>query len=212
MALSANARAEAPMITDDAGTLDKGEMKLEAGLQRTGSERGQFVAYGLAPIDNLELGIALQGLRDRNLSARGTATTLSAKWIPYQTDLLSAGVKLESSAIQTKIPGLKDSSQLNTLTGLASWRWPSGHALHANLGYSKESGNSTRLWAVGGELPVHTAVQLTADVYGSRSGGVSQTGQQVGVRWAVKPGLKVSLAWGRTTGASTGSLGTSWEF
>ena len=31
--------AEAPMITDDAGTLDKGDKKIEGGFVKSGSER-----------------------------------------------------------------------------------------------------------------------------------------------------------------------------
>ena len=40
------AHAEAPMHTDDAGTLDQGAMKLEAGIGRDGKTRGGELLWG----------------------------------------------------------------------------------------------------------------------------------------------------------------------
>jgi hypothetical protein len=45
--------AEAPMITDDAGTLDNGGKKIEGGFVKSGSERVYSLSGGFSPIDNV---------------------------------------------------------------------------------------------------------------------------------------------------------------
>lgn len=199
--------AEAPMVTDDAGTMDKGGKKVEGSFMRVGSERNLSLGGGFAPIDNLELGISAQRLRDKSIPASGHDTGLSAKWIPYKRGILSAGLKLD--AMNAKSGGA--SAHETTLTVLGTARFESGYVLHANLGRTTTSGGGghTNNRAIGIEAPVAEKVQLTADIY--RSTG-SDTGKQIGVRWEVQKGLKLSAALGRNNGQNTAFTGFSWEF
>ncbi len=199
--------AEAPMITDDAGTLDKGGKKIEGGFTKSGSERGYGLSGGFSPIENVELGLGLQHARDKSIPASGNATALSAKWIPFKSGIFSAGVKLEY--IRAKAGGVSATETIFTALGTA--RFESGYVLHANIGRGNVSGGGghSNNWALGAEAPVADKVQLTGDLYSSTG---SDTGKQIGVRWEVQKGLKLSAAWGRYNTANTAFAGFSWEF
>ncbi len=198
--------AEAPMITDDAGTLEKGGKKIEGSFMRSGSERAYLLSGGFAPVDNVELGLSLQHARDGSNPASGNAIGLSAKWIPLKIGIVSAGVKLDY--IHAKSGGA--SSNEATLTALGSARFESGYVLHANLGRNNISGGGhANNWALGAEAPVADKVQLTLDVYSSTG---SDTGKQIGARWEVQKGLKLSAALGRYNTQNTAYAGFSWEF
>jgi hypothetical protein len=54
--------AEAPMVTDDAGTLDKNGKKIEGGFAKTGSERSYI------------LGASFQHARDKTIPATANGT------------------------------------------------------------------------------------------------------------------------------------------
>lgn len=199
--------AEAPMITDDAGTMDKGGKKIEGGFMKAGSERVVGLSAGFAPIDNVELGISLQRARDSSIPASGNATGLSAKWIPLKSGIFSAGLKLD--VLHAKVGGVSASS--TTFTALGSTRFESGYVVHANLGRTNTSGGGGHAnnWAFGAEAPVAENVQLTLDVYSSTG---SDTGKQIGARWEVQKGLKLSAAFGRYNSQNTAFAGFSWEF
>lgn len=199
--------AEAPMITDDAGTLDKGGKKIEGGFVKSGSERAYGLSGGFSPIDNVELSLSLQHARDSSIPASGNATGLSAKWIPLKSGIFSAGVKLDH--VRAKSGGALANE--TTLTALGTARFESGYVLHANIGRTNASGGGghTNSWALGAEAPVADKVQLTLDVYSSTG---SNTGKQIGARWEVQKGLKLSAALGRYNSANTAFAGFSWEF
>jgi hypothetical protein len=103
------------------------------------------------------------------------------------------------------------SANETTLTALSSARFESGYVLHANLGRISASGGGghTNNWALGAEAPVADKVQLTLDVYSSTG---SNTGKQIGARWEVQKGLKLSAALGRYNTHNTAYAGFSWEF
>lgn len=71
------------------------------------------------------------------------------------------------------------------------------------------TGANTSNWGLGVELPLAEKVQLTAETYGSSG---NKPGQQLGVRWEVQQGLKVSAALGRNAAQNTIFTGFSWEF
>jgi hypothetical protein len=204
---SAAVYAEAPMVTDDAGTLDVGGKKIEGGFSKSGSTRAYGLSGGFAPIENVEIGAGLQHVRDSSVPASGNATALSAKWIPIKSGIFSAGVKLEY--VRLKSGG--SSGNATTFTALGSARFESGYVLHANIGRTNNSGGGghSNNWAIGGEAPVADKVQLTADIYSSTG---SDTGKQIGVRWEIQKGLKLSAALGRYNSANTAFAGFSWEF
>ncbi len=199
--------AEAPMITDDAGTLDKGGKKIEGGFVKSGSERAYGLSGGFSPIDNVELGLSLQRARDSSIPASGNATGLSAKWIPFKSGIFSAGVKLDY--VHAKSGGV--SANETTFTALGTARFESGYVLHANLGRTSVSSGQGHAnnWALGAEAPVADKVQLTLDVYSSTG---SDTGKQIGARWEIQKGLKLSAAFGRYNTQNTAYAGFSWEF
>jgi hypothetical protein len=199
--------AEAPMVTDDAGTLDKDGKKIEAGFAKTGPERAYSLGAGYSPVDTLELGASFQHARDKTIPATANGTGLVAKWIPYKNGIFSAGLKLDW--LRVKVKG-GDAGRETTLTALASARFESGYVVHANAGRTSISGGGhSNNWALGLEVPVAEKVQITGDLYGSTD---SDTGKQIGVRWELQKGFKLSAALGRANALNTVFTGFSWEF
>ncbi|HRP97836.1 MAG TPA: hypothetical protein PL143_16470 [Rhodocyclaceae bacterium] len=205
------------MAVDDAGTLDQGGYKLEAGWSKDGRERGWEAAAGFAPIDKLELELAHGQARDRSTSphVRLDGVGFAAKWVPLQQDTgLSAGVKLEYGRVRVdeRADG-KHTAHARALAGLASWRFASGQIAHLNLGREwlrhrgeREAANT---WGVGFEQPLVETVQLTLELFGAEH---SRPDRQIGVRWEVAEGLKLSAAVGRGNDHSFGNAGIAWEF
>jgi hypothetical protein len=199
--------AEAPMVTDDAGTLDKNGKKFEGGFAKTGSERSYILGAGFSPVDTLELGASFQHARDKTIPATANGTGLVAKWIPYKNGIFSAGLKLDWLRVKVKGGG---AGRETTLTALASARFESGYVVHANAGRTSISGGGhANNWAMGLEVPVAEKVQITGDLYGTTG---SDTGKQIGVRWELQKGLKLSAAVGRADALNTVFTGFSWEF
>jgi hypothetical protein len=66
--------AEAPMVTDDAGTLDKDGKKIEGGFAKTGPERAYSLSAGYSPMDTVELGASFQHARDKTIPATANGT------------------------------------------------------------------------------------------------------------------------------------------
>jgi hypothetical protein len=205
--LATQAFAEAPMITDDAGTMDAGGKKIESGFAKSGSQRSYGLSGGYSPIEGVELGVGLSHARDKSIPASGNATSLSAKWIPLKSGIFSAGLKLDH--VRAKSGGL--SSHDTTLTALGSARFESGYVLHANLGrtHASDGGGRSTHWALGYEARLAEKVQLTLDIHSSTG---SDTGKQIGARWELKQGLKLSGALGRFNAENTAFASISWEF
>lgn len=209
--------AERPMNVDDAGTLDKGGAKLEFGWSRDAGARGWEGAAGFGPIENLELEVNFERLRDHDpaptQTVRGTGFAL--KWVPLQEDHgLSAGLKLElgRSRISDRL-NPTETEQARSLTGLITWGFESGQRMHANLGreWMRLSGPnpSANTWGLGFEQPLTENVQLGIETYGADR---TRPDRQVGLRWEVVEGLKFSVAAGRGNGRSFGNAGVAWEF
>lgn len=219
LALSAPAPAlaERPMAVDDAGTLAKGGAKLEFGVSRDAKLRGWDAAAGFAPVHGLELELGLAGLRDRASSpaARIDGAGLAAKWVPLQSEHgLSAGLKFELGRERTDDrAGGRETSTAQALTALATWAFASGDFVHLNLGqaWAKSGGVRERLgtWGVGLDHPLGDALSLTFELFGVEHSGADK---QIGLRWTVAHGLKLSVGLGRGNGRSFGSAGVAWEF
>ena len=203
--MMSSAYAEAPMVTDDAGTMDKGGKKIEGGFTKQSDVRGVSAGFGFAPIDQVELGATIARQRDSSIPVSVNGRLFSAKWVPYKSGNLSAGLKLELARASSQ----GSSANATTFTGLATWRVEKGPVFHANLGRTSASGTRSTNWALGFELPVMDKLQLTADVYGSTGASPSQ---QIGGRWEIQQGLKVSAALGRNANQNIFFTGFSWEF
>jgi hypothetical protein len=209
--------AERPMAVDDAGTLDRGGAKLEFGWSRDDRARGWDAAAGFAPIDNLELEIAFERARDHDTSPRTrlSGVGFAAKWVPLQAESgLSAGLKLEfGRARADDRVGNKETARTRGLLGLASWAFESGQIIHLNLGREWEridgDTEAVNVWGLGFEQPLAESVQLTLEIFGAEH---SRPDKQVGLRWEVADGLKLSVAAGRGNKRSFANAGIAWEF
>lgn len=62
------AHAEAPMQTDDAGTLGQGSMKIEGVISRDGKTRGAELIFGAGIAPHLEAEVALAHGRDTSMN------------------------------------------------------------------------------------------------------------------------------------------------
>ena len=82
------AHAEAPMNVDDAGTLDKGGMKIEGVLSKDDKTRGGELLFGFSVIENLEMEIGVARATDHatDPDSRARGIGFGAKWVPYQND------------------------------------------------------------------------------------------------------------------------------
>ena len=208
-----HARAERPMVVDDAGTLARGGAKVEFGLSRDGQARGLEAAVGYGPIDHVEVELGVGRSRDRSASPTLRARSLGAalKWVPLQAEHgLSAGLKLQAAHDDVRHG---DDVRTHALDLLATWSFDAGPRLHANLGReSVDTGRgderATR-WGLGLDVPLGAPVQLTLETFGARH---ARPDRQVGLRWELAEGLKLSGAVGRGNGRPVANLGLAWEF
>lgn len=208
------ARAEGPMATDDAGTLDQGGMKIEGVWSKDDQTRGGELLFGFSPIGNLELELAVARAKDDEFKAN--AVGFGAKWVPYQNDTgwsLGARFDVGRARVTERATSAKFTEREYALTGLASYRLESGQVLHLNLGAerAKAQGDSNTVgtWGIGYEFPLVENLQLTVETYGAEQ---SRPDKAIGLRYEVVEGFKISGAVGRGNDRSFGQVGFSWEF
>lgn len=211
--LGGAARAERPMAVDDAGTLARGGVKLEFGLSRDDQARGMEAAVGYGLIENVEVELGVGGSRDRSAwpASRARSTGVALKWVPLQAETgLSAGLKLEAARDDVRHG---EDVRTYALNLLATWASAAGPRLHANLGReSLDAGSADEratTWGLGLDVPLGGPVQLTLETFGARH---TRPDRQVGLRWELAEGLKLSGAVGRGNGRSMANLGLAWEF
>lgn len=212
------ARAEGPMNTDDAGTLDKGGMKVEGVLSKDDKERGGELVFGFSPIENVEIGIAVARATDRtdDPSTKLRGTGFGIKWVPIQNDTgwsLGASFNYGHTRVDDRATPDHFTEKEYALTGLASYRIENGQVLHLNLGAVrvKAQGESDTVgtWNIGYEFPLAEQLQLTVETYGAEQ---SRPDKAIGLRYEVFDGFKISGAVGRGNDRSFGQVGLAWEF
>ncbi len=206
------AHAERPLNVDDAGTLEKGGAKLEAGWSKDDKARGFEAAAGFAPIDKLELEVGLARTRDRAASPADTINGhgLTIKWVPLQVETgLSAGLKYEFG--RDRLDGV--STRVHALNGLLSWRFEDGPAVHLNLGreITRERGEreGVNTWGVALDLPLTEQLDFVVETFGAEHSGPDRA---LGLRYEIADGLKLSGALGRGNGRNFANAGIAWEF
>lgn len=212
------AHAEGPMNTDDAGTLDKGGMKVEGVLSRDDHERGGEMVFGFGLIENVEIGIAVARATDSadDPSTKLRATSIGIKWVPIQNDTgwsLGASFGYGNTRVNERATPDKFTEKEYSLAGLASYRLENGQVLHMNLGSTrvKAQGESESIgnWGIGYEFPLLDKLQLTVETFGEER---ARPDKAIGLRYEVFDGFKLSAAVGRGNDRSFGNLGVAWEF
>lgn len=206
------AHAERPLNVDDAGTLDKGGAKLEAGWSKDDEARGFEAAAGFGPIDNVEMEIGFARTRDHASSPTDTINGhgLAIKWVPLQSETgLSAGLKYEYG--RDRLDGV--STRVHALSGLATWTFEGSHMVHLNLGreITRERGESegVNTWGVALDLPLTEQLNFVVETFGAEHSGPDRA---LGLRYEIVDGLKVSAAVGRGNNRSFANAGIAWEF
>lgn len=212
------AHAEAPMHTDDAGTLGQGSMKIEGVISRDDKTRGAELIFGAGVAPHLEAEVALAHGRDTSMnpSSRLHAVGWGLKWVPFQNEEgWSAGARLDVGNTRVRDNATPDrfTEREFAVTALASYRLVNAQVLHLNAGHKTVKVQGVRqraaTWAAGYEIPLGDQWQLTAEVYGEQR---SKPDKAVGVRYAIADGLKASAAVGRGNGRTFSQVGVAWEF
>ena len=212
------AHAEGPMNVDDAGTLDKGGMKVEGVLGKDDKERSGEMLFGFSFIENLEMEVGVARATDHgtNPDSRARGIGFGAKWVPYQNETgwsLGARFDYGRTRINDRETPEKLTERSYSASALASYRLENGQVLHINLGAArtKAQGDSETLgtWGIGYEFPLIDSLQLTVETFGEEHSGPDKA---VGLRYEVFDGFKVSGAVGRGNDRSFGQVGLAWEF
>lgn len=213
-----HAHAEAPMHTDDAGTLTQGAMKLEGVLGRDDKTRSAELLFGAGLAPHLEMEVSLAHARD---TAMNPSTSLhgrgwGVKWVPIQNETgWSLGARFDLGHTRVRDPATQGrfSEREYTLTALASYRLANAQVLHINAGHKTLKAPGTRhrvaTWAMGYEIPLTEQLQFTSEIYGEQR---SRPDKAVGMRYEITEGLKASAAVGRGNGRTFSQLGMAWEF
>lgn len=210
--------AEGPMNTDDAGTLDKGGMKVEGVWSRDDQTRGGELVLGFGPIENVEIGIAVARATD-HAPDPGTGlhgTGFGVKWVPIQNDTgWSLGVSFGYGRTRVDEPSTPDryTEKEYAFAGLATYRLENGQVLHMNVGNArvKAQGGSddTANWSIGYEFPLRENLQLTVETFGEAH---ARPDKAIGLRYEIIDGLKAYAAVGHGNDRSFGNIGLAWEF
>ena len=209
-AMSMPVSAERPMAVDDAGTLERGGAKVEFGWSRDDSLKGFEGAVGYGPIDNVEVELSFGRAKDRDESPDVTVRGVGAavKWVPLQQEAgLSAGLKYEYG--RERVTG-EGTARANALAGLATWAFEAGPRVHLNLGREWVRGDGhTDFWGIGADFPLTGQLQFTIETFGQEHAGPDR---QVGLRYEIFEGFKVSGAVGRGNDRNIANVGVAWEF
>lgn len=212
------AHAEAPMSTDDAGTLDQGAMKLETVFSRDDKTNGAALLFGAGVWPQVEMEVSLARARDSHPSPSTTfqAQGFGVKWVPYQNEWgwsLGARWDLGKLQVRDRVTPERFTERGYQLTALATYRLANDQVLHLNAGHKTVQSQGTRhraaTWAAGYEVPLANALQLTMEVVGAQR---SRPDKAVGVRYAINDHIKASAAIGRGNGRTFGQVGAAWEF
>jgi hypothetical protein len=212
--LATTALAERPMAVDDAGTLTRGDAKLELGWSKDDKARGFEGAVGYGPIENVEVELAFGRIRDRAAEPIDTIRALGAalKWVPLQSDNgLSAGLKVEYAHENARHGS---DARIGAINGLMSWNFAIGPRLHVNLGHEwvelvGDADEDVNTWGVGLDVPVTGKLDFIAETFGAEGSGPDR---QIGLRYEIADGLKLSGAVGRGNERTIANLGMAWEF
>lgn len=211
------ALADRPMAVTTVDAPEAGEAKLEFGWDKNDDERGFGLTAGFAPIDGLELEAEFGRSRDGDTSpaTRAAGIGISAKWLPLRPAKgLSAGVLAELARERTDDRHHpREHATVYGVSAIAGWRFESEQSIHLNLGreWVRESGDveGVNTWGVAFIQPVGESLEVIAEFYGAEE---SRPDRQIGLRYEVVEGVKLSGAVGRGNDRSIANVGVTWEF
>jgi hypothetical protein len=203
-----SARAEGPMLNDDAGTLGPGKFKVEGAWNKLHDTQTSTLLLGFGPVRSLELNIGGSRLEDDTVPLKVNGQFLSVKWVPYSQGEVTAGARLDYERVDDG----SARANFTTLVGLLTWRSQAGTVLHFNAGRSKPgNGSANNFYGVGAELPLGPRAQLTFDY--TRDSATRTRVDQIGVRMEVAQSLKLYAAGAKATGSKRDTtVGFNWEF
>ena len=212
---TAAVHAESPMFTDDAGTLDPGQQKLEFVWQKDAHTQQPVLAWGFSPLEHLELGLSTSRSTDSTTPDRVRAHSVSVKWVPLQSERgWSAGLRWDLGRENTQTPGQPDAwAHSHAVTALASYRQSEGGTWHFNLGRNFNTSGADKqnasIWALGYEHPLSEKLTATAEIHGQTAQGPDKA---LGLRYEIREGLKLSGALGQGNERHFGQVGLAWEY
>ena len=146
--------------------------------------------------------------RDADPDAKIHAVGAAIKWVPLQSETgLSAGLKYEYG--RERVSG-EDSTRVDALAGLATWAFEQGPRVHVNLGREwARDDEDVNFWGVGLDLPLTEQLDFVVETFGAEHSGPDR---QVGLRYTIAEGVKVSGAVGRGNDRNIANVGVAWEF
>jgi Putative MetA-pathway of phenol degradation len=224
-----------PLVVDDAAPVPAGNVEVEFGVSharlRGGGREQAFpvimAAYGV--IDSLEIGLGTQRVNN-DLSGEAPARGfedlhfLSKLRIMEESEVWPAAALSADVSVPTanKVKGLSTGNSAQALTLILSKLYgPAGS--HLNLGYLLvDSPRGQKLknrftGGIAGEYAMNESLTLVGEVFGASraaKGDKNEAAFQLGVRYALTPGLVLDAAAGRSlrsSGASVqATLGLTW--
>jgi hypothetical protein len=180
------ASAARPLVTDDAGVLDRGDCEVEAvwGRDRMAgtSAFDQSLQAGCGVGAGLQVAAAVSRARADGATASGTA--LLGKASLWDSD--SAALSLSAAVDWAREPGAGSRHAGTALTLIHSRSGPAGTTWHLNLGHARDEITPQRstTWGVALEGPGDRAVAAMAELYGDDR---SAPWWNVGLRWTAVP-------------------------
>lgn len=200
------ALAGRPIVTEDAGVLDRGACEVETfGLRATEratpSTTGLSVQFGCGVGYRSQVALAATSARSDGQTERGLA--LVGKTALNEPTDTGPAWTLAWGLDAVKPSGDSLDHETTFLNGVVSLPITKSLKLHANLGWShsQSASQSTTGWAVALERSLPAGIDLLGEVFADdreRSPWV-----QIGVRWAAVPDkLFLDASWGMQTSSS----------
>jgi hypothetical protein len=209
--IGSSARAERPMIVDDASTLEYRSAKIELGWARESTLSTFTGGFGYGFLDSVEADISFGRSRNGGIEPHESASLAGAeiKWIPLVGEGgLSTGLKYVYGRVD-RTSGLDTHGML----ALASWTFEAGPVASVNLGRSWSHVDAdyrgSNFWGIGLDWPLADALHVTAEVFGTQHFGPDKA---LGIRFEIVEGLKLSGAIGMGNDRNFANAGLCWEF
>lgn len=206
LCIATTSHAGRPLVTEDAGVLEKGSCELETYARRlteraAPSSNGFLLQYGCGVGMRTQVALAATMDRADGATVRGLAfggkTSISDGGEADPSWTLAWGLTAEKS------PGASLGHETTWLNGVFSMPLGKDLKLHANLGWTRAQSThqSTTGWAVALERSTASGIDVMGEAFASDRDRAPWL--QVGLRWAAVPEkVFVDGSWGFQTVSS----------